>query len=68
MPAVRTPGSYKPVGEDAALEVAAELTLHIGRHALSVPVIFTRQREVGLQVLHRYASPVGAVERKRSIR
>ena len=51
MPAVRAPGSCKTVGEDAALEMAAELTLHIGRHALTVPVVFPCEREVGLQVL-----------------
>ena len=51
MPAIGACGPGEAVGEDAALEVAAELTLHIGRHALTVPVVFPCEREVGLQVL-----------------
>ena len=49
--AVRIPGSRKAVGEDAALEVAPELTLHIGRHALTVLVVSPCERKVALQVL-----------------
>jgi len=44
-------GRGKAVGKDAALEVTPELAFHIGRHALPVAVVFTRQREVGLQGL-----------------
>jgi len=51
MPAVRTPGPGKTVGEDATLRVAVELALHVGRHALRVPIVFTRECEIGLQVL-----------------
>jgi hypothetical protein len=51
MPAVRTPGPSKTVGEDVTLGVAAELALRLGRHALPVPVVFRCPREVGLQVL-----------------
>ena len=51
MPAVRTPGPGKTVGEDAAFEVVAELALHVGRHALPVPIVFPCEREIGLQVL-----------------
>jgi hypothetical protein len=36
---------------EAAFEVAAELALHIGRHALPIPVILPCEREVALQVL-----------------
>ena len=51
MPAVRTPGPGEAIGEDAAFEVVAELALHVGRHALRVPVVFIRECEIGLQVL-----------------
>jgi hypothetical protein len=51
MPTVRAAGACKTVGKDAAFEVAAELAFHIGRHAQPVPVVFTRECEVGLQVL-----------------
>jgi hypothetical protein len=51
MPAVRTPGPDEAIGEDAAFEVVAELALHGGRHALSVPVVFPCHREIDLQVL-----------------
>ena len=32
-------------------KAAAELAFHIGRHAQPVPVVFTRECEIGLQVL-----------------
>jgi len=51
MPTVRAAGACKTVGEDAAFQITAELPFHIGRHALRVPVVFARDREVGLQVL-----------------
>ena len=51
MPAVRATGACETVGEDAAFEVTTKLAFDIGRDALPVPVVFTRQREIGLQVL-----------------
>jgi hypothetical protein len=36
------------VGEDAALEVTVKFAFDIGRHALRVPVVFTRECEIGL--------------------
>jgi hypothetical protein len=51
MPAVRAAGASETVGEDAAFEVVAELALHVGRHALPVPVVFPRERQIGFQVL-----------------
>lgn len=51
MAAVRTSGPRKTVGEDSTFEVTAELAFHVGRHALPVPIVFTCQREIGLQVL-----------------
>jgi hypothetical protein len=51
MAAVRTPGPGKTIGEDAALEVAPELALHVDRHALPVLVILPCEREVSLQML-----------------
>ena len=51
MPAVRASGPGKTIGEDAAFEVTTKFAFDIGRHALPVPVVFTRQREIGLQVL-----------------
>jgi hypothetical protein len=51
MPAVRTPGPGETVGEDAAFQIPAELPFHVGRHTQRVPVFFTRECEIGLQVL-----------------
>lgn len=51
MPAVRTSGPGETIGKDAAFEGVAELALHVGRHALPVPVVFPCEREIGLQVL-----------------
>jgi hypothetical protein len=31
--------------------ISSQLTFHVGRHRVSVPVAFLRRREVGLQVL-----------------
>ena len=50
MPAVRTPGPGKTVGEDAAFEAVAELALHVGRHALPVPLVFPCEREIGFNI------------------
>lgn len=50
-------GADETVGEDAALQVSSQLTqltFHVGRHRVPVPVAFLRQREIGLQV-HRLA-------------
>ena len=42
------------VGQDAAFEVAAKLSLHVLRHALAVGVPLAGERQVGLQMaLHR---------------
>ena len=51
MPEVRAAGAGEARGEDAPFEIAAELAFHIDRHALPVPNVLTRQREVSLQVL-----------------
>jgi hypothetical protein len=51
MPAARASGPGKTVGEDAALEVTTKFALHVGRHALPVPVVFPCERQIGLQVL-----------------
>jgi hypothetical protein len=51
VPAVRTSGAGEAVGENAALEVTAELPFHVGRHPLGIPVVVPCEREVGLQVL-----------------
>jgi hypothetical protein len=44
-------GPSEAVGEAAAFEVVAELALHLGRHALPIPIVFPCERKVGLQVL-----------------
>jgi hypothetical protein len=49
MPPVRTAGTGETVGEDAALQIAAELSLYVGWQTF--PVLPTRLRELGLQVL-----------------
>jgi hypothetical protein len=51
MPAVRASGPGETLGEDAALEVTTKFPFDIGRHALRVPVVFTPECEIGLQVL-----------------
>jgi hypothetical protein len=45
MTAVRAAGACETVGEDAALEVPTRFAFDIGRHALPVPVFFTRECE-----------------------
>jgi len=45
MAAVRTSGPGEAVGEDAALKVTTKFAFDMGRHALPVPVVFTRKRE-----------------------
>ena len=51
MSAVRAACRGEAVGEDATRQVAAEFPLYVRRHALRVPVVFTRECEMGLQVL-----------------
>ena len=51
MPAVPAPGPGKTAGEDAAVEVAAELPLHIFRHRPVVVVTVAASGEPGLEVL-----------------
>jgi hypothetical protein len=51
MPTVRAAGAGETVGENAALEVTTKFAFDIGRHALHVPVVLTRECEIGLQVL-----------------
>jgi len=51
MPTVRAAGAGETVGEDAAIQVATKRTLHVGWHARPVPVVFPRERQIGLQVL-----------------
>jgi len=46
--AVRT---GKAIGEDAAFQVASEVPLGIGRYRMAIPIAFTRQHQVSLQVL-----------------
>ena len=43
-----TEGAGKTVGENAALEVAAELSLHIRGHPFGVEVTLAGEREIGL--------------------
>ena len=50
-PAIRAVGAGEAIGEDTAFQVASEVPLDIGRHRMSVPIAFTRQHQVGLQVL-----------------
>ncbi|MGB5831868.1 MAG: hypothetical protein WBG92_07745 [Thiohalocapsa sp.] len=53
MPTVRAAGAGagEPVREDAALMVTTKFAFDTGRHALPVPVVFTRACEIHLQVL-----------------
>jgi hypothetical protein len=39
------------VGQNAAVQIAAKLPLHERRYRMTAPILFARQREVGLQVL-----------------
>jgi hypothetical protein len=49
--ALGTSGTGEAVSEDAALQVAAELPLHVPWPPLSLPVVSPCQGEVGLQML-----------------
>jgi len=49
--AIRAVGAGEAISEDAAFQVASEVPLDIGRHRMSVPIAFTRQHQVGLQVV-----------------
>jgi hypothetical protein len=49
--AIRAVGTGEAIGEDAAFQVASEVPLDIGRHRMAIPIAFTRQHQVGLQVL-----------------
>jgi len=49
--ALGTSGACEPVGEDAALQVAAEFPLHVCRHPLAIPVVLPCEGKTGLQVL-----------------
>jgi len=51
LPTVRAAGAGETVGENAALKVTTKFAFDIGRHALHVPVVLTRECEIGLQVL-----------------
>jgi hypothetical protein len=49
IPAARTSGAGEARKQDAALEAATELASHKGQDALSVPTVFSGEREVALQ-------------------
>ena len=49
--ALRAVGTSEAIGEDAAFEVASEIPLDIKWYRVPVPIAFTRQHQVGLQVL-----------------
>ena len=51
MPTLPAPGPGKTAGEDAAVEVAAKLPLHVRRHRLVVVVTVAALGEPGLEVL-----------------
>jgi hypothetical protein len=46
-----TAGAGEAVGQDAALQVAAQLALHVAGYRVPIALAFARQSEVGLQVL-----------------
>jgi hypothetical protein len=46
-----TQGAGEPVGEDAALEVAAKFPFHIRGHRFGVEVPLAGERELGLEVV-----------------
>ena len=60
-------GAGEAVGEDAAFEVTPELPFHAGWHALPVPGVFPRQREVGLQVLRHDLIEAGLLRTAKAI-
>ena len=49
--ALRAVGTGEAISEDAAFQVASEVPLGIGQHRMAIPIAFTRQHQVGLQVL-----------------
>ena len=59
VPALPTSGPRETVSEDAALEIAAELALDVGRHRIAIDGPVAAEREPGLKVgLH------GAIEQR----
>ncbi len=46
-----TAGAGESVGQDATLQVASKFALHVAGYRVPNGLAFTRQREVGLQVL-----------------
>jgi len=50
VPARPAAGPGEAVGQNAALEVAAELPLHVRRHAVPISVPLAAERQVGLEV------------------
>ncbi len=44
-------GAAEAIGQDAALQVASQLALHVAGYRVPIALAFARQREVGLQVL-----------------
>jgi hypothetical protein len=48
--AVCAPGTGEAVGQDAALQIAAELRLHVLRHALAIGVPLAGERQIGFQM------------------
>ncbi len=42
-------GTSKSMGQDAALQIATELPLEVGRHRIVVPAL-SRQAQVGLEM------------------
>ena len=64
--ALRAPRAGKTVGEDAAFQIAAELSFHVLRHTVPAGVPVAGERQVGLEVpLDRPSSkriaPIGSV-------
>jgi hypothetical protein len=51
MAARRATRPTKTVGQDAALQIASEFSLHIAGDRTPIAVVLARQREVGLHVL-----------------
>jgi len=48
--ALRAPRAGKTVGEDAAFQIAAELSFHVLRHTVPAGVPVAGERQVGLEV------------------
>lgn len=64
----RAAGAGEALGEDAAFEVTPGFPFHAGWHALPVPGVFPRQREVGLQVLRHDLIAAGLLRTVTAIR